>query len=285
VTGCASDSASGTKAGPRAGAARGATEDFFFLQVSDTHWGFSGPMVNPESETELPNAVTAINQSALKPDFIVFTGDLTHTTDDVNVRRQRMQEFQQITAALQVELHFMPGEHDAAPDAGATYREQFGPTQYSFDHKGIHFIVLDNVSDAMANLGAAQLEWLRQDLASLDAEAPIVVFCHRPLWNLKAEWDWNTPDGQQAIDLLLPFDNVTVFFGHIHQELHHDTGHISHHSARSLMFALPTPETPGMRTPIPWDPDHPNAGLGYRSVEATTTTRTYDLGEIPVPET
>jgi hypothetical protein len=174
----------------------------------------------------------------------------------------------------------MPGEHDAAADAGATYREIFGPSQYSFDHKGVHFIALDNVSDAMANLGKAQLDWLRQDLAALDVEAPIVVFAHRPLWDLKAEWDWNTPDGQDAIDLLLPFHNVTVFFGHIHQELHHQTGHISHHSARSLMFALPTPETPGMRTPVPWDPDHPNAGLGYRGVELMTTSQDYQLTEL-----
>jgi len=33
---------------PPSGTPRGATQDFFFLQVSDTHWGFTGPMVNPE---------------------------------------------------------------------------------------------------------------------------------------------------------------------------------------------------------------------------------------------
>jgi len=279
VTGCSSSATANERSAPPAGIARGAAEDFFFLQISDTHWGFSGAMVNPDSATELPNAVATINQSAEQPDFIVFTGDLTHNSDDVTVRRQRMQEFQQIVGGLQAPVRFMPGEHDAAADAGATYREFFGASQYSFDHKGVHFIALDNVSDPMANLGPAQLEWLSRDLAALDVETPIVVLAHRPLWSLKAEWDWNTPDGQQAIDLLLPFHNVTVFFGHIHQELHHETGHISHHSARSLMFALPTPETAGQRAPIPWDPAHPNAGLGYRVVEATTTTQMYQLTE------
>ena len=46
------------------------------------------------------------------------------------------------------------------------------------------------------------------------------------------------------------------------------TGNIAHHAARSTMFALPTPETPGTRTPVPWDPANPNLGLGYRIVRS-----------------
>ena len=34
----------------------------------------------------------------------------------------------------------------------------------------------------------------------------------------------------------MPFPNVPVFYGHIHQELHRTTSHITHHSAKSLMF-------------------------------------------------
>lgn len=269
---------------PPSGTMRGATQDFFFLQISDTHWGFTGPMVNPEPTAELPRVVAAINASATKPDFIVFTGDLTHTTDDVGVRKQRMNEFKQIVSALTVPtVKFMPGEHDAGPDAGAAYKEVIGDLRWSFDHQGIHFVAIDNVSDPMANVGEEQLAWLRSDLSKLDAEAPIVVFAHRPLWSLKPEWDWATPDGQKVIDLLTPYHNVTVFFGHIHQELHHMTGHIAHHAARSTMFALPTPETPGMRQPVPWDPANPNAGLGYRSVDAETTSAQYALVEIPMP--
>jgi hypothetical protein len=37
--------------------------------------------------------------------------------------------------------------------------------------------------------------------------------------------------------LLSRHENVTVFFGHIHQETHM-TAKIAHHSARSLVFAL-----------------------------------------------
>jgi len=270
---------------PPSGTPRGALEDFFFLQISDTHWGFVGPAVNPEPTAELPALVAAINASSMKPDFIVFTGDLTHNVDDPTVRRQRMMEFKQIVSGLTGPIvKLMPGEHDAAADGGGVYREVMGDLRWSFDYKGIHFVALDNVSDPQARIGDEQLAWLRNDLAAFDAEAPIVVFAHRPLWSLKPEWDWNTPDGAKVIDLLTPYHNVTVFFGHIHQELHHMTGHISHHSARSTMFALPTPETSGMRQPVPWDPARPNAGLGYRSVEAGTHVADYTLSEMPLPD-
>ena len=286
-TGCAGGStklpsaargAAGAQEGP---CPRGASEDFFFLQVSDTHWGFSGAAVNPHADVELPTAVAAINAVSAKPDFVMFTGDLTHTTDDADQRRQRMRDFKQIVSGLDVPLiKFMPGEHDAAPDAGAAYQEFFGELHYAFDHKGIHFIALDNVSDPLAKLGDAQLTWLKDDLSKLDADEPIVVFAHRPLWDLKPDWDWATVDGQQAIDALMPYRNVCVFFGHIHQELHHMTGHIPHHAARSLMFPLPPPETAGKRAPVPWDADHPERGLGYRQIEATLQPTAYALSEI-----
>src|ERR1041385_519791 len=164
VTGCSSNSKTptGKESGdageplpdPPSGTPRGATADFFFLQVSDTHWGFWGPMVNPEATMELPAVVAAINASTTKPDFIVFTGDLTHNTDAVPVRKQRLNEFKQIVSALTVPVvKFMPGEHDAGADGGAAYKEVIGDLRWSFDHQGIHFVAIDNVSDPMAMVG------------------------------------------------------------------------------------------------------------------------------------
>ena len=269
---------------PPPGTARGAATDFFFLQLSDTHWGFSGPAVNPEPQLELPSAVAAINAAVAKPDFVMFTGDLTHNSDDGTVRRQRMNEFKQIAMTLEVDMiKFLPGEHDAGDDGGEAFREIFGETHYSFDHKGIHFIALDNVSDPTSNLGEAQLTWLASDLAPLDADAPIVVFAHKPLWLLRPDWDWLTFDGPKATDMLMPFQNVTVFFGHIHQELQYMSGHIPHYAARSLMFVLPSPDADAaVPNPLPWNAAEPNGGLGYRSVDATTTAADYHVTEIPL---
>jgi len=39
------------------------------------------------------------------------------------------------------------------------------------------------------------------------------VFTHRPLFRSHAAMDWATRDGAQAIDLLMPYKNVAVFYG------------------------------------------------------------------------
>src|SRR5207245_2280140 len=138
-------------------------DDFFFVQLSDTHWGFKGPP-NPEAANTLRQAVQAVNALPRQPDFIVFTGDLTHTTDDEAERHKRMREFKLIVADLKTPVQrYMPGEHDASLDQGKAFQEHFGATHYSFDHKGVHFAVIDNVSDPQAAIGDAQIDWLLSD--------------------------------------------------------------------------------------------------------------------------
>ena len=260
----------------------GNNADFYFVQLSDSHWGFQGPP-NPDAKGTLRKAIAAVNSLEERPDFIVFTGDLTHTTDDPKERRRRLTEFRDIVSALQVrDIHFMPGEHDASLDNGEAFKEFFGPTRYTFDHKGVHFIALDNVSDPRAQLGDEQLQWLAADLKRQPKDANIVVLTHRPLFDLYPQWDWATRDGAKAIDLLMPMDNVTVFYGHIHQEHHRMTGHIAHHAAKGLMFPLPVAGSQPRRDPLPWDPAHPYQGLGFRDIEAEVRERKFELNELPV---
>jgi 3',5'-cyclic AMP phosphodiesterase CpdA len=260
-----------------------AQPDFSFVQLSDIHWGYDNPKVNPDYKGVLGKAVTAVNGLEQKPDFVVFTGDLTQTTDNPALRRQRLIEFRDIASRLSVpKVYFFAGEHDAALDRGDAYQEVIGgPLNYTFDHKGVHFIVLDNTSDPAPVLGAKQIEWLKADLARLGTDAPIVVLTHRPLFSLYPQWDWATRDGMAAVDLLLPFRNVTVFYGHIHHEHHHRTGHIEHHAAQSLMFPLSPVGTAPQKTQLPWDPAQPYKGLGYRSVQASASGRPPAMRELP----
>ena len=85
-----------------------------------------------------------------------------------------------------------------------------------------------------------------------------------------------------TVALLMPYANVTVFYGHIHQEHHHMTGHIAHHSAKSLIFALPVAGSQPKRTPLAWDAAQPYLGLGFRQVEAETKPTAYVITELPV---
>jgi 3',5'-cyclic AMP phosphodiesterase CpdA len=241
---------------------------FSFVQLSDTHVGFSGPP-NPTGNRAFERAVEIVNRLPQTPDLILFTGDLTHDTEDPAQRAERMRQFQKIASRLKVPVQKMvPGEHDAGLDGGALYRQFFGDTSYSFDHRGVHFVALDNVSRPKPEVGAEGIDWLRKDLARYSATTPIIVFTHRPLFDLKPEWEWFTRDGDEVMKVLSPYENVTVLYGHIHREHVHDVPHCRHVASRSLIFGFPDPEKTAEKKPLPFDAEHPFRNLGARVIRA-----------------
>ena len=241
---------------------------FSFVQFSDTHVGFNGAP-NPEGTRAFERAVEMVNALEAKPELVLFTGDLTHDSEKPGEHADRMRLFKKIASGLAVsKVHCVPGEHDAALDGGVLFRDAFGPTSYSFDHRGVHFIGLDNVSLGKPAVGREQLEWLRNDLARFPKTAPIIVFTHRPLFDLRPDWEWFTSDGDQVLQALAPYENVTVLYGHIHREDIHRDGHTAHYASRSLIFAFPDPEAGVPKKPLPFDAAKPFANLGIRRITA-----------------
>src|SRR5262249_60907482 len=121
--------------------------------------------------------------------------------------------------------------------------------------------------------------WLPAELKGGAADAPVVAFTQRPLFDLAPQWDWATKDGAKAIDLLAHWKHVPVFYGHIHQEHHQMTGDIAHHAAKSLIFPLPAPMSVAKKAPVAWDPEHPRRGLGFREITASGPERALALKE------
>lgn len=238
---------------------------FTVFQLSDTHVGWDGALGTKAFE----RAVEVVNGLAPGPDLVLFTGDLTHDTEDRGEHAARMKRFQEIAGRLRgPKVYHVPGEHDAGLDGGALYRGVFGPTFYSFDHKGFHFIALDNVSLARPEVGVEQRAWLARDLARFPRTAPIVVFTHRPLFDLRPDWEWFTSDGDEVMNLLAPYENVTVLYGHIHRAHQQAAGHATHYAARSLCFAFPDPQATADKKAIPFDKAEPFKNLGIRQVQA-----------------
>jgi len=239
---------------------------FSIVQLSDTHVGFQGPP-DPLGTKAFERAVDLINDLHPRPDLILFTGDLTHDSEDPAEHAKRMKNFRTIADRLRVKTRYhVPGEHDAALDGGVLFRENFGETHYSFDHRGVHFIALDNVSLGKPIVGPSQLAWLKNDLARYPKTAPIIVFTHRPLFDLRTDWEWFTGDGDAVTNALAPYDNVTVLYGHIHRVDHHTTGKIQHHAARSLIFGFPDPAATADKKPLPFDAAEPFRNLGIRQL-------------------
>jgi 3',5'-cyclic-AMP phosphodiesterase len=128
------------------------------------------------------------------------------------------------------------------------YKQRFGKGTvgngwYSYNHKGVHFVGLNNCVqvDAMGNMGDDQLKWLKSDLAGLSHSTPIVVFAHIPLWMVYEKWGWGTKDGEQALAMLKPFGSVTVLNGHIHQVVQKIEGNVAFHTAMATAFPQPAP--------------------------------------------
>lgn len=239
---------------------------FSFIQLSDTHVGFNGPP-DPLGTKAFEGAVASINGLKTQPELVIVTGDLTHDIDNPDQHAKRFKLFKEISSRIRAaQIKVVPGENDAGLDGGEMFRQFMGPTHYSFDHRGVHFVALDNVSAGRPIVGAEQIAWMKSDLARFPKTAPIIVFTHRPLFDLKPEWDWSTNDGDDVMNVLAPYENVTVLYGHIHRENFHQAGAAKMYAARSLIFAFSDPATAPAKKPLPFDKAQPFKNLGIRRV-------------------
>lgn len=239
-----------------------------FVQISDSHIGFNKP-ANADVNATLQAAIDKINALPQPPDFIIHTGDLSHTS--------KAAEFdtldQLLKGARTRELFFVPGEHDTSTDDGKQYMARYGKNAkgtgwHSFTHKDVHFVGLSNVMvlEGMGKLGADQLQWLAADLKMQPASRPIVVFAHIPLWSVYPDWGWGTEDSAQALALLKRFGSVTVLNGHIHQVMQKVEGNVTFHTARSTAFPQPAPGMAKAPGPMKVEDDKLRSVLGITSV-------------------
>lgn len=222
-----------------------ASADFSFVQISDSHMGFD-KAANPDVVGTLKAAIDKINGLPGSPAFMLHTGDITHLS-----KPGEFDTVEQMLKDSRREVFYVPGEHDLL-DEGQQFHDRFGKLSqgrgwYSFDHKGVHFVGLNNVMNLKAgglgNLGNDQLEWMQKDVKHLSKSTPIVVFAHIPLWSVYPEWGWGTDDGAQALSYLKKFGSVTVLNGHIHQTMQKVEGNVTFHTAASTAFPQPRPGT------------------------------------------
>jgi len=240
--------------------------DFSFVQISDSHIGFNKP-ANADVTATLQAALTKIDSIPSAPDFLIHTGDLTHSS--------KPSEFDTLNQLLgsKRQVFYVPGEHDTSVDDGKMYLDRYckgtsGNGWYSYDHKGVHFIGLVNVVqlEGMGRLGSAQLAWLKQDVDRLKSSVPIVIFAHIPLWAVYPTWGWGTSDSEQALAMLRRFGSVTVLNGHIHQVMQKVEGNVTFHTAMSTAFPQPAPGTAPSPGPMKVPAEQLQSVLGITDV-------------------
>ena len=231
---------------------------FRFAYISDSHLFARG--MTHRFVKGLLKAVDDVNALDPQPDFILYGGDLAQLG-----RADELALGQQILKGLKAPVRMMVGEHDWYLDMGARWREMFGTDVYSFDHKGVHFVVLNSVVEkdfwtakgytpeqrmnivaglddgrqSRFEVGEAQRDWLAKDLAKVDKKTPVIVFSHSPLYKYYEPWNFWTDDAEQVQALLHPFQSVTVIHGHTHQLLTNKIENIHFHGMLSTAWPWP----------------------------------------------
>ncbi|MGL4942426.1 MAG: metallophosphoesterase family protein [Thermoguttaceae bacterium] len=258
---------------------------FKIAYISDSHLYVKKQ--NDRFANALYRAVEDVNALEDKPDFVFYGGDLAQLGQP-----DEIQLGYEILSGLKAPLKIIPGEHDWYFDMGEKWKSLFGQPNWAFDHRGVHFVSLmsvveqdfwtaakltpmqrmqtvaglDNHGQRPFTVGEAQRTWLKDHLAPISDDTPLVVFSHSPLYKLYKNWNFWTDDAEDVQAILNRFKKVTVIHGHTHQLLSNRIGNIQFHGVLSTAWPWPyAPEgmpelTVPMNRPDPFDPAD---GCGY----------------------
>ncbi len=202
---------------------------FFFLQMSDTQFGFFNENIDFKKETaNFEKAIAEANK--LRPSFVVVCGDLVNKPGDP----EQIAEYKRIAARLDpsIKLYNVAGNHDVTnvPTAASlkSYRADFGPDHYSFEAGNIFGIVLNSSlmrdPDSARAEAAAQDRWLKAALeeASASRRSVIMIFQHHSFFLNHPDEDeqyFNFPleKRRQYLEMLKAHGVGYVFAGHYHR--------------------------------------------------------------------
>ncbi|MEO6696529.1 MAG: metallophosphoesterase [Gammaproteobacteria bacterium] len=245
-----------------------AADTFSFAWITDSHiQQIKGTKFVSNWDNGLKRAVSELANMSPKPDFCYFGGDMAQQGIAAE-----LDHGMEMYSKSGVPMKAINGEHDYFLDMGATSRKIYGipADNYSFDHKGVHFLALttiraseeweakwakdphgrmvmmerlDNPNGSPFRLGKEGLEWLKADLAKVDKATPVIVFSHSPIQKIFAGWNFWTEDAEEIQALLQPFARSTVLYNHVHQPQANQIGNIAFLSNFSTAWPWPYPTT------------------------------------------
>jgi len=232
----------GAEARPPAPAPAG----FRFVHLSDSHCAHAAenpPLRFPfdphrkdlvRSFELLEAAVRQINEQ-VRPDFVVFTGDVVDRGNDVRSLRRAKSILERLTCPW----HVVIGDHDSRE----AWAQVFGPGRrnYTFRHGGWRFVAVDS---SPGRVDAGSLAWLRRELAA-ETTGPTALLIHRPLvlpkgYALAADALYRTrlllDNAAEVRRLVAQHPAVrAVFAGHCHVPIQWRSGRVAHFVAPALV--------------------------------------------------
>ncbi len=185
------------------------------------------------------NEVIATYESQGKKVYGLTLGDLTWETYWYSNNFTIPNYIQQIKN-VNAPIFNVIGNHDNDPyiandwESEKAFRNNLGPTYYSFNIGKVHYVVLDDTE--YINAGASQgtigqknyngkitqqqLDWLAKDLENVNNTTPIVVATHIQIHNAPSEKgelpNYRISNAANLIALLEKFNEVHILTGHTH---------------------------------------------------------------------
>lgn len=162
------------------------------LHISDTHFVEDGAtlygVVNPDDH--LRQLFDGLADSAIRPDALVFTGDLTDNGQVDGYRRLRT-IVEPVCEAYGAQLIWVMGNHDARPEfrrhlldeIGADPATAWANIDYVADVNGLRVIALDSTVPGQnhGEIDDAQHAWLAQTLQQPAEHGTLVAMHHPPV--------------------------------------------------------------------------------------------------------
>jgi hypothetical protein len=159
-------------------------------------------------------AVDAIN--LLEPDFVITVGDqIPGHMEERTLWDAEWAEYLEHARRLEMPLVLTPGNHDIANvQCYEFWKQDFGPTYFSFDYKDCHFLVLNTEEERFDGRGPVwekMMTFAEQDLAAHKDARHTFIFFHKPMWD-----DPRFLDDWARLERALAGRRYTAVAGHEH---------------------------------------------------------------------
>ncbi|MFT8825539.1 MAG: metallophosphoesterase [Liquorilactobacillus mali] len=220
--------------------------DITIIQISDIHLSPAGdqPSFNQQLDpyVKLNMVFDDIKKIAVKPEFIVLTGDLIHegvASDYVHLKEILAEKEQQLGIPIQVIL----GNHDRTEAFYEGFLREKPQDKYYYKKtfSGVDSYFLDTTFGNIEQgyLDEKQLKWLKESLLQ-SQERPALIFMHHPIAGASLHY-MRFSVLQNGYDLLEVCSNGNVkgiFAGHIHFATTYTTDNILNGVAESTAYHI-----------------------------------------------
>jgi 3',5'-cyclic-AMP phosphodiesterase len=160
--------------------------DYVLLHISDTHLISDGSLYGAvDADGRLAELLEQLKHSGMRPDAIVFTGDLADAGEPAAYRKLRA-VVEPFAAELGAELVWVMGNHDNRAALRSSLLDE-APSMVPLDRvrmiDGLRIITLDTSVPGhhYGEISASQLDWLTEQLATPARHGTILALHHPPI--------------------------------------------------------------------------------------------------------